>query len=308
MARWLLLPRVRREEAWKLPDGRWSCGVCGRRVSATAGTIFHGRRTPLTIWFAAAWQMTTQKHGISALGLKRTLGLGSEQTAWAMLHRNRTAMVRRGRERLSGIVEADETFLGGPEPGVRGRGAQGKVMVEVAFEQVGRGLGRCRLQVIDDITRATLRAFLLDHVVPGSIVITDGLRSYRPACGEEYTHRPEPIGPSGQQAHELLPGVHRVVSLAQRWLLGTHQGGKPGHMQAYLDEFTFRFNRRRSRARGMLFYRLLEQTVQAPPRTYRSLVVNSGTGRRTLLPPPRDKRVRPASLDGLPLSRLWRPA
>ena len=119
-------PVCRGTKAWKLPDGRWSCGVCGRRVSATAGTIFHGTRTPLTVWFAAAWQMTTQKQGISALGLKRTLGIGSEQTAWAMLHRYRTAMVRPGRERLSGIVEADETVLGGPEPGVRGRGAPGR--------------------------------------------------------------------------------------------------------------------------------------------------------------------------------------
>jgi transposase-like protein len=253
--------------------------------------------------------MTTQKHGISALGLKRTLGIGSEQTAWAMLHRYRTAMVRPGRERLSGIVEADETFLGGPEPGVRGRGAQGKVMVEVAVEQVGRGLGRCRLQVIPDVAGPTLREFMLAHVEPGSAVITDGLASYRPACGEDYEHRPEPIGPSGQQAHELLPAVHRVASLVQRWLLGTHQGGvKPAHMQAYLDEFTFRFNRRRSRARGMLFYRLLEQAVQAEPRTYRSLVAEPGSGRRDRLPPPPDKRIRPASLDGDPVDRPWRKA
>jgi ISXO2-like transposase domain len=126
---------------------------------------------------------------------------------------------------------------------------------------------------------------MVAHVEPGAVVITDGLASYRPACGEDYEHRPEPIGPSGQQAHELLPGVHRVVSLAQRWLLGTHQGGvKPEHMQAYLDEFTSRFNRRRSRARGMLFYRLLEQAIQAPPRTYRSLVADPGTGRQNLRP------------------------
>ncbi len=236
-------PVCRARKAWKLSDGRWSCGVCGRRVSAAAGTIFHGTRTPLTVWFAAAWQMTSQKHGISALGLKRTLGIGSEQTAWAMLHRYRTAMVRPGRERLRGIVEVDETYLGGPEPGIRGRGARGKVMVEVAVEQDGWALGRCRLQVIPDVDGPTLRVFMLDHVEPGSTVITDGLASYRPACGEDYTHQPEPIGPSGQQAHELLPGVHRVASQAQRWLLGTHQGGvKPGHIQAYLDEFTFRWS------------------------------------------------------------------
>lgn len=253
--------------------------------------------------------MTSQKQGISALGLKRVLGIGSEQTAWAMLHRYRTAMVRPGRERLRGTVEADETFLGGPEPGVRGRGALGKVMVEVAVERDGRALGRCRMQVIEDFSGPTLREFMLAHVEPGSVVITDGLASYRPACGDDYEHRPEPIGPSGRQAHELLPGVHRVASLAQRWLLGTHQGGvKPEHMQAYLDEFAFRFNRRRSRARGMLFYRLLEQAVQAQPRTYRSLVAEPGSGQRNLRPPPPDKRVRPASLDEDPVDRPWREA
>jgi transposase-like protein len=178
-------------------------------------------------------------------------------------------------------------------------------MVEVAVEQDGRALGRCRMQVIGDIGAPTLREFLLGHVEPGSVVLTDRLASYRPACGEDYTHRLEPIGPSGLQAHELLPGVHRVASLAQRWLLGTHQGGvKPGHMQAYLDEFTFRFNRRRSRARGMLFYRLLDQAGQAPPRTYRSLVVDPSSGRRDPPRPPLEKRVRSASLDGDPVDRL----
>ena len=198
-------PLCRGTKAWKLPDGRWSCGVCGRRVSATAGTIFHGTRTPLTVWFAAAWLMVSQKQGISALGLKRTLGIGSEQTAWAMLHRFRTAMVRPGRDRLRGFVEADETFLGGPEPGVRGRGAQGKVMVEVAVERDGRALGRCRLQVIEDVAGSTLREFMLAHVEPGSVVTTDGLASYRPACGEEYEHRPEPIGPSGSRRTNYCP-------------------------------------------------------------------------------------------------------
>ena len=148
---------------------------------------------------------------------------------------------------------------------------------------------------------------MLTHVEPGSVVITDGLASYRLACGDDYTHRPTAIGPSGERAHEMLPGVHRVASLAQRWLLGTHQGGvKPGHMQAYLDEFAFRFNRRRSRARGMLFYRLLEQAVQAPPRTYRSLVVDPGSARRNPPPPPPNKRVRPNTLAGDPVDRPWR--
>ena len=299
-------PRCGERQGWRMADGRWWCAGCRRRVSATAGTIFHSTRTPLTVWFAAAWLMVSQKQGISALGLKRALGIGSEQTAWAMLHRYRTAMVRPGRERLCGTVEADATFLGGPEPGARGRGAMGKTMVEVAVERDGRVFGRCRMQVISDATAPTLRAFLTAHVEPGSVVITDGLASYRPACGKDYTHRPEPIGPSGLQAHELLPGVHLVASLVKRWLLGTHQGGvTPEHLQAYLDEFTFRFNRRRSRARGMLFYRLLAQAAQAPPRTYRSFVVDPTLGRRRRPPPP-EKRVHPSSLAGTPLDRPWR--
>jgi len=301
-------PVCRGTQAWKLEDGRWSCGQCARRVSATAGTIFHGTRTPLTIWFAAAWMMVSQKHGISALGLKRTLGIGSEQTAWAMLHRYRTAMVRPGCERLRGVVEVDETFFGGPEPGRRGRGAKGKTMVEIAVEQRDHGLGRCRMQVIESIDTGTLREFLLAHIEPGAAVVTDGLRSYIPACGGEYEHRPEPIGPSGMQAHELLPAVHRVAALAKRWLLGTHQGGtKPAHMQAYLDEFAFRFNRRRSRSRGMLFYRLLEQSLQSDRRTYRSFVADTGASPRPRpSPPPIGKRIRPASLAGEPLDRPWR--
>ena len=299
-------PLCRGRAAWRLADGRWLCGQSGRRVSATAGTIFHGTRTPLTVWFAAAWMLVSQKQGISALGIKRTLGIGSEQTAWTMLHRYRSAMVRPGRERLRGVVEADETFFGGPEPGRRGRGALGKTLVEIAVEQDGRRLGRCRMQVIEDARTPTLRQFLLAHVEPGAVVISDGLSSYVRACGDEYEHRPEPISASDLRAHELLPGVHRVASLAKRWLLGTHQGDvKPAHLQAYLDEFTFRFNRRRSRSRGMLFYRLLEQSVQAPPRTYRSLVVDPGAPRRKLPVPPTDKRVRPSSLDVQALDRPW---
>ena len=302
-------PICRGEQAWKLDDGRWSCGRCGRRVSATANTIFHGTRTPLTVWFAAGWMMVSGKHGISALGLKRTLAIGSEQTAWAMLYRYRTAMVRPGRERLGGVVEVDETVFGAPAPGRRGRGAAGKTIVEIAVEQGDRGIGRCRMHVIEKIDTAAIREFLLAHVEPGAIVLTDGLKSYGPACGGDYEHRPEPVGPSGMQAHELLPAVHRVAALAKGWLLGTHQGGvKPEHLQAYLDEFTFRFNRRHSRSRGMLFYRLLEHAVQSERRTYRSLTADSTAGtRRSPTPPPADKRVRPPSLAGVPLDRPWRP-
>ncbi len=264
------------------------------------------------MWFAAVWAMTSDKQGVSALGLKRVLEVGSTQTAWAMLHRYRSAMVRPGRDRLSGTVEADETFLGGPEPGVPGRGALGKIPVEVAVERRDKGFGRCRRQVIGDASTATLRAFLLGCVEPGSVVLTDGFQSYPSACGTDYVHRPTSISGSRHQAHELRPGVHRVASLAKRWIEATHQGAvKPALVPTYLDEFCFRFNRRHSRARGMLFHRLLEQAVQSAPRTYRSPVAEPGSARRTMPVPPLNKRVhcdsvaRPV-LDrpcGQPLSR-----
>jgi transposase-like protein len=158
-------------------------------VSRTAGTIFQDTRTPLTVWFAAAWHLTTHKNGISALGLKRVLGLGSYQTAWAMLHSYRTAMVRPGRERLNGDVEADESFFGGVKPGKRGRGAAGKVLVAIAVEQRSpTGYGRARMRVIPDATSITLREFLLANVEPGAVVISDSLGSYPAACGEDYRH------------------------------------------------------------------------------------------------------------------------
>lgn len=304
-----LCPNCGERRAWRAADGRWSCGGCARRVSATAGTIFHGTRTPLSIWFTAGWHFTSQKGGISALGLKRELGIGSTQTAWALLHRYRSAMIRPGRDRLSGEVEVDETILGGPEPGRPGHGALGKTLVAVAVERDGTRLGRCRMKVIEDASGPVLRGFLLAHVEPGSLVVSDGWPSYPAACGEDYLHKPVVIAGSGLQAHELLPGVHRVASLTKRWLAGTHQGGvQPGHLQAYLDEFTFRFNRRNSRARGLLFYRLLQQSVEATPRTYRSLIASPGRDRRKMPVPPLDKSVHPDSLDQPKLNRPWRGA
>lgn len=292
---------------WELSRGEQRCRDCRRRVSRTAGTIFQDTRTPLTVWFAAAWQVTTQKNGISALGLKRVLGLGSYQTAWAMLHRYRTAMVRPGRERLSGDVEADESFFGGVKPGKRGRGAAGKVLVAIAIEQHSpRGFGRARMQVIPDATAVTLRNFLLANVEPGAAIISDGLGSYPAACGDEYLHKPFNVRASGLPAHLRLPGVHRVSSLAKRWLLGTHQGGvEPGHLQAYLNEFCFRFNRRHSRARGLLFFRLMQLAVNALPVTYRQLVTNP-TPKQHRPTAPKGSRSQPGSLALPPAERPWR--
>ncbi len=208
--------------------------------------------------------------------MQKLLGLGSYQTGWTMLHRYRTAMIRPGREVLTGRVEVDETFLGSAQPGVRGRGALGKTLVVVAVElRDPRGYGRARMSVIDDAAAATLHKFLVNTVEPGSTVVTDGWAAYPKACRDWFVHEPHPVSGSGHDAHELLPAVHRVASLCKRWLLGTHQGGVlPEHTQSYLEEFCFRFNRRHSRARGLLFYRLLQYAAGAPPLTYRQLVAN----------------------------------
>lgn len=293
--------------SWKLPDGRHKCQGCKRRVSATAGTIFHGTRTPLTLWFAAAWEMTTRKNGVSALYIQQSLGIGSYQTAWVMLHRFRSVMVLPGRELLRGDVEVDETFVGGPRAGKRGRGATNKVMVVVAVEQRGsRGFGRCRLGVIPDAQSSTLKVWLEANVEPGSVLLTDGLISYPSAVAASFTHKPFNVKGSGLPAHIPLPGVHRVSSLFKRWLLGTTQGSvHPDHLQSYLNEYVFRFNRRNSRHRGLLFQRLLAQAVQGDPRTYKSFVANPAP-RVVLAAPPSMRRIRPETLDLDMASYPWR--
>ncbi len=302
-------PRCQRP-ATTVARGRvWRCGGCDKRVSRTAGTIFQDTRTPLTVWFAAAWYMTADPGGVAALTMQRLLGLGSYQTAWAMLHRYRTAMVCPGRELLAGRVEVDETFLGGEQPGVPGRGALGKTLVVVAVElHEPRGYGRARMSVIDNAAAATLRAFLLNAVEPGSTVVTDGWSAYPKACRDWFVHEPHPVAGSGHDAHELLPAVHRVASLCKRWLLGTHQGRVDAeHIQSYLEEFCFRFNRRHSCARGLLFYRLLQYAAGAAPLTYKQLVASPSP--KAVKPPGvHGPRSRPASLAQPPQDRPWRAA
>jgi transposase-like protein len=224
-----------------------------------------------------------------------------------MLHRYRTAMVRPGRERLNGEVEVDESPFGGVKPGKRGRGAVGKALVAIAVEQRSpKGYGRARMQIIPDATSTRLREFLSANVEPGAVVISDSLRSYPAACGKDYRHKPFNGRASGLSAHVPLPGVHRVASLAKRWLLATHQGAvEVDHLQAYLNEFCFRFNRRQSRSRGLLFYRLMQLAVGAPPLTYRHLVVNPQPKLHRPIAP-QGKRSQPVSLALPPAGRPWR--
>ena len=302
-------PRCAHARAWELADGRYECSECGQRTSVTAGTIFDRTRTPLTVWFMACWLFASQKDGISALSLKRSLEIGSYQTAWAMLHRLRSVLVRPGRERLHGAVEVDETFIGGEEPGLRGGRAKGKkVLVGVAVERLEtRGFGRCRMAPLADASADSLRGFLTDHVQEGARVITDGWRSYPRATAELYVHE-RLVGSGSAESAKLLPGVHTVASLAKRWLLGTHQGAvDDAHLASYLNEFVFRFNRRRSRSRGLVFYRVLELAVAHDPVRYRDLIASPRPGTRPQHPPPAT-RGRPASLERPPANRPWRTA
>lgn len=267
-----------REEPWVTARGYLHCKMCGGEISVTAGTLFERTRKPLRDWFLAIWFVTSQKQGASALGLQRVLGLGSYQTAWTWMHKLRRAMVRPGRDRLSGAVEVDETYVGGPQEDVHGRETKDKAIVVIAAELRGRKTGRIRLRRVEDVSAASLHPFVQEAVAPGSLVQTDGWSGYTGLEGIGYRHEVKNIKSTEALAHEVMPQTHRVASLLKRWLSGTHQGGVQIHqLDYYLDEFTFRFNRRTSRSRGLLFYRLMQHAVEIHPVPYRCLVGRSGS-------------------------------
>jgi transposase-like protein len=283
------------EAPYRSSRGRLMCRACGRQSTVTAGTIFDKTRTPLRVWLAAAWYLTNQKQGVSALGLQRVLGLGSYQTAWTLLHRYRRAMVRPAREPLRGCVEVDETYVAitdrnNPAPKAKSHTNQPFVIMAVEMLEP-RGFGRIRLRRIRDDSDRSVIPFVQECIEPGSCVRTDGSAAYRslPELGYQHERRVQ-LG-AGVPAHVSMAGVHRVASLLKRWLLGTHHGSvQPEHLDAYLEEFVFRFNRRRSGSRGLLFYRLLEQAVVSEPLTYEQVVH------------PRARRGRIMMLDKHPVS------
>lgn len=268
-------PSCEHDDAWTLKKGKLRCKSCRRDVSITAGTIFEKTRTPLRLWFHAAWYIVNQKNGVSALGLQKVLGLKSYETTWTWLHKFRTAMVRPGRDRLHGTVEIDETLIGGPRPGKHGRGASGKALVLVAVEDrentKQKGIGRIRLKVISNASSKTLESAIEEMVEPGSTIRTDGWRGYNGLQEKGYhhivvKHQEEELG------YDPTPLVHRVASLLKRWILGTHHGRvELTHLHYYLDEYTFRFNRRRFRSRGKLFYTLMHQALLVHPAPLKSL-------------------------------------
>ena len=266
-------PRCGGTKAWPQRLVLLHCANCDYQASVIAGTIFQDTHKPLTLWFRAMWYVTSQKNGASALGLQRVLGLRSYQTAWAWLHKLRRAIVRPERVRLKGWVEVDESYLGGEEEGVTGRQFEEKVLIVVAAEADGKGIGRIRLRHIPDASAASLHGFVVDSIEPGSTVHTDGWQGYQRLDQKGYDREVSLQRGRPKDAHKLLPRVHLVISLLKRWLVGTHQGAvSPEHLTYYLDEFTFRFNRRKSRSRGKLFYRLVEQAVATAPATYRTMV------------------------------------
>jgi len=266
-------------EVERISRGRLICPACRHQTTVTAGTIFDKTRTELRVWFAAIWYITNQKHGVSALELQRVLGLGSYETAWTMLHRLRRAMVRPGRELLHGEVEVDETYLAltdrkAPVSAVGRKSSTTKALVVIVVEMLQpKGFGRIRIQQISNGDHEHLLPFIKESVRAGAVIHSDGSAAYRKLDDAGYRHRRTVHLGSDAPTHESMPGVHRVAALLQRWMMGTHHGAvQPSQLDYYLDEFVFRFNRRSSRSRGLLFYRLLQQTVMTKPVTYRKIV------------------------------------
>ena len=254
----------------------FQCRSCRHQVSVTAGTVLHRTRVPLRLWFSAAYLVTTHTPGFSAVQLQRQLGLGRYETAWTMLQKLRRAMVRPERDRLSGLVEVDETYLGGVEAGRRG-GRQrdsDKAIVVGAVEARGRGSGRVRLAVVEDLSAASLVPFVEAAVAPGTTVLTDGWQGYAP-LRKAYDHRPSTVG-DPRNASKLFPRVHRTFSNLKTWLNGTHHGVSSKHLPHYIDEFVFRFNRRRTPMAA--FQSLLGLTTQHAPTTHKMLYGAEATG------------------------------
>jgi len=254
----------------KIGRGLYRCLNCNYECSVIAGTLFQDTHKPLRLWFQAIWYVVNQKNGVSALGLQKALGLGSYHTAWEWLHKLRRAMVRPGRDKLSGLVEVNETLIGGEHSGKRGRGAMGKTLVLIAVEENEGKVGRIRLKSINDAGAAELNSAAKDMIAEGSHIRTDGWAGYKKLEQQGYIHIT--FNNSKPQDNDHISLVHLIASLLKRWLLGTHQGAiNHKNLAYYLDEFTFRFNRRTSRSRGKLFYRLMQQAIEVDPIEGKSL-------------------------------------
>jgi transposase-like protein len=292
-------PRCGGQKAWLVRRDLFRCGNCDHQVSVTAGTIFHGSRSPLLVWFRAMWYVTNQRFGVSALGLQKELDLGSYHTAWAWMHKLRTAMVRPNRDRLGGKIELGVTYIGGHQPGKRGRGAGGKVLVVVVAQDAGHRLGRIRLRRIRNASAESLNAVVRDEVEPGSVVRTDGWKGFSRI--EEMGYKHIVVPKDGDPGKPPLPLVERVAGMIDAWLAKSHQGAvRPLYFDYYLDEFTFRFNRRTWHSRESLFLALIQQAAAVAPlpvgkmQSREHLVPLSEAGAGPPKPPVRIKKTAPA--------------
>lgn len=259
--------------AWRTGRGQFRGSVCQRQTAATAGTIFEGTRKPRRTWCNAMWYVTSQTQGVNAVGLQRVLGLRRDQTAWAWRHKRRRAMGRPGRERRSGRVEVDATYVGGVARGVRGREPFAQSIVGMAVQADGDGIGRIRMRRVPNVSADSLLPFVHEAVERESVVHTDGGRGYARLSEQGDPHDVTTLARSDDPAHAVMPRVQRVASLLKRWILGTHHGSiSPPHLDYSLDAFTFRFTRRTSQARGLPFYRLLQHGLEVAPVSYRQMV------------------------------------
>ena len=256
--------RCNKSDASKLGRGLYRCKSCNYEGSVIVGTLFQDTHKPLRLWFQAIWYAVNQKNGVSAFGLQKAIGLGSYHTAWEWLHKLRRAMVRPGRDKLDGLIEVNETLIGGEHPGKRGRGAEGKTLVLIAVEDTQWGIGRIRLAPIADASGDSINNAVMEMVAKGSTIRSDGWNGYNGLFKHGYKH--QPVNNTNVQENDLIPSAHLIASLLKRWLSGTHQGAiNHKNLPYYLDEFTFRFNRRTSNFRGKLFYRLIQQALEIDP-------------------------------------------
>jgi transposase-like protein len=274
--------RCGHKEYWKSSRGLYICCKCEHQHSLTAGTILHSSKKPLKCWFKAMWWFTTRKSGINALTLKELLGLRSYGTAWTWLHKLRSCTICTERKKLSGTVEVDEFYLGGQHPGTRGRGAAHKSVVVAAAEKKGRKLGRIRLQVVDNCSSDSIDPFMRNHIDQQSLVITDGWSSYQPIKKKGYDHQ-RLVQSEAEDKSSVLPGINLIASLFKRLVIGTFHGRcDRKHLQRYLDEYVFRFNRRTTKYVGKRFMRIVAQAMNTAPKTYR-MITNTVSPTPTLL-------------------------
>ncbi len=260
------------DKYWLISVGLRKCKTCLFGNSVKVGSIFESSKLPLKTWFYGIWWMTSQKTGVSALSLQKNLGLGSYRTAWLLLHKIRNSMIHADRNLLQGEVEVDEVFIGGIRSGKRGRGAESKELIVIAAECSGeKRVGRVRIQRVPDASTENLETFILANIALGSTIHTDGWKSYNDVGKLGYKHLPRKS--ATVHPDELLPRINTVKALLKRWLLGTLHGRlDPKHMDSYFEEFVFRFNRRTSKARGLLFQRVLENSMRVSPTPYKEII------------------------------------